>query len=158
VDTKLKDILVSQRTKTHTVLSCLIAIQERLGYLPPEAIPAVAEYTGASVNEVWGVATFYTHFRFEPPGRHQIELCRGPSCHIFNSQRLMRLAEERTGGAFGGTTKDGEYTLRGLDCAGACALAPVGRIDGRLVGRLTEERLKQMLAALPKRTAEAHRA
>lgn len=151
MDAKFRDILEHQRTKTHTVLSCLIAIQEKLGYLPPEAIPAVAEHTGQSVNDVWGVATFYTHFRFTPPGRHAIELCWGPSCQLFHAKRLMQIAEEFAGVPFDGTTPDGECTLRGLECAGACALAPVGKIDGKLVGRLTEERLRQILASLDKR-------
>ena len=141
----MREILDSQKGRTITVLSSLIRIQERLTYLPHDAIPAVAEYTGASVNEVHGVATFYSHFRFDPPGDHTIELCWGPSCQIFDSKGLMRQAEEFSGVAFDGTTEDRKYTLRGLECAGACALAPVGKIDGKLIGRLNGERLGQLL-------------
>ncbi len=153
----VKEIIQNQRTKTHTVLSSLIAVQEALGYLPPEAIPAVAEHSHASVNDVWGVATFYTHFRFQPPGRHQVEICWGPACHIVGAPQLMRQAEEHTGVKFDGTREDGEFTLRGLECAGACALAPVGKLDGKLAGRLTQERLKQMLAAMNGKKNEARR-
>lgn len=155
MDAKLKEILDQQASKTVTVLSSLIAVQEKLGYLPPEAIAAVAEHTGHSVNEVWGVATFYTHFRFEPPGRHTVELCWGPSCQLFKARRLMQMAEEHAGVKFGETSPDKRYTLRPLECAGACALAPVGKIDGALIGRLSEERLRQALAALNGRKAEA---
>ncbi len=147
MDPKIREILDSQKGRTITVLSSLIRIQERLSYLPPEAVSAVAEYTGASVNEVHGVATFYTHFRFEPPGDHTIELCWGPSCQIFDAKGLMKQAEEFSGIGFDGTTEDRRYSLRGLECAGACALAPVGKVDGKLVGRLNQERLAQLLDA-----------
>ena len=148
MDAKLKSVLDNQQSRTVTMLSSLIAVQVELGYLPPEAMPAVAEYTGESVNDVWGVATFYTHFRFEPPGQHAIELCWGPSCQLFHAKRLMEVAEEFAGAKFDSTTPDGRYTLRGLECAGACALAPVGKFDGKLMGRLTEERLRQVLGSL----------
>ena len=152
MDASLRAILEGQ-TRTVTVLSSLIAIQEELGYLRPGAIPAVAEHTRASVNEVYGVATFYTHFRFTPPGEHQIELCRGPSCHVLNAPRLRGLAEEFVGIKGDGTTPDSKYTLRALECAGACAQAPVAKVDGKLYGQLTEERLRQVLANLNGRKA-----
>ena len=147
MDANLRAILEGQK-RTVTVLSCLIAIQEELRYLPPGALPAVAGFTGASVNDVYGVATFYTHFRFTPPGEHQIEICWGPSCHIFNAPHLREMAEEFAGIKGDGTTPDNKYTLRGLECAGACALAPVGKVDGKLYGRLTEEKLRQILAGI----------
>ena len=147
MDAKFKTILEAQ-TRTVTVLSSLIAIQETLGYLEPGSIPAVAEFTKASVNEVYGVATFYTHFRFEPWGEHSVEICWGPSCQLFHSKLLMKVAEQHAGIKFDGTTPDKRYTLRGLECAGACALAPVGKLDGKLVGRLDEARLKQALAKM----------
>ena len=148
MDPKLKAILDDNKGRVVTVLSCLINVQNAVGYLPDEAIAAVAEHTRESVNEVWGVATFYTHFRFEPPGEHTIELCWGPSCQVFDSKGLMHAAEGFAGCKFDGTTDDKRYTLRGLECAGACALAPVGRLDGKLVGRLTAERLTQLLSNL----------
>lgn len=147
MDARFKSILESQQ-RTVTVLSSLIAVQEAVGYLPPESISAVAEFTGASVNEVWGVATFYSHFRFQPAGEHVIELCWGPSCQLFNSKRMMETVERRTGAKFGETTADKKFTLRGSECSGACALAPVGKFDGVLTGRLTEAQLEKTLDAL----------
>lgn len=147
MDAKLRDILSSQR-RTITVLSSLIAVQNQLGYLPPEAIPAVAEFTGSTINEVYGVATFYTHFRFKPPGQHQIELCWGPACHIVNSPKLRHIIEDFTGLEEDGTTADRRYTFRSLECAGACGLGPVGKIDGKLYGRLTDEKLRGLLQGL----------
>lgn len=143
----LREILEGQR-RTVTVLSSLIAVQDKRGYLPADAISAVAAFTGASSNEVYGVATFYTHFRFSPPGKHQIELCWGPSCHIFDAPRLRSIVEAFVGIEGDGTTADDMYTVRALECAGACALAPVGKVDGTLYGRLSEERLEELLSDL----------
>ncbi len=159
MDAKLKEILDGQHKigRTVTVLSSLIWIQEALGYLPKDSISAVAEYTKASVNDVYGVATFYTHFRFEPPGKHQVEICWGPSCHIFDSKGLMKQAEEFADTKFGSTTDDKNYTLRGLECAGACALAPVGKIDGKLMGRMNAEKLGQALEKTKKTTSGGKR-
>ena len=144
---RLTAILRSQR-RTVTVLSSLIAIQDALGYLPPESISVVASYCNASVNDVYGVATYYPNFRMSPPADHKIELCWGPSCHIVGAPKLRELAEEFTGLKEDGTTEDNRYTLRGAECAGACALGPVGKVDGKLVGRLTPERLRALLAGL----------
>ena len=151
---RLADILKSQR-RTVTVLSSLLAVQDALGYLPQESLPAVAAFTGQSVNDVYGVATYYPNFRFQPVGDHEIELCWGPSCHILRAPELRKIAEDFTGLAADGTTEDKHYTLRATECAGACALGPVGKVDGKLVGRLTPQRLRALLEGL--RTAPAHR-
>ena len=64
------------------MLSSLLAAQDELGYLPDEAIEEVATFTESTINEVWGVASFYTNFRFTPPGEHVVEVCWGPTCHL----------------------------------------------------------------------------
>ena len=64
---RIREAMASQKRPTVTVLSSLLAIQDHLGYLPDEAIEEVAHFTKASINEVWGVASFYTNFRFTPP-------------------------------------------------------------------------------------------
>ena len=140
-------ILMGQR-RTVTVLSSLIAIQDAMGYLPPESMASVASYCNASVNDVYGVATYYPNFRFSPLGEHHIELCWGPSCHIVHAPELRTIAEAFTGLKEDGTTEDKRYTLRGTECAGACALGPVGKIDGKLVGRLTPDRLRALFGRL----------
>ncbi len=147
MDTRYQSILQAQK-RTVTVLSSLIAVQDEIGYLPAASIPAVAGFTGASVNEVYGVATFYSHFRFQPVGKHVVELCWGPSCQLFHSKRMMDTVERRVGAKFGETTADKQYTLKANECAGACALAPVGKFDGVLTGRLTEPQLDQLLTSM----------
>ena len=87
-----------------TVLSSLIHVQEEFGFLPSESIPLIADFTDASVNDVFGVATFYTHFRFTPPGAHTVEVCWGPSCHVRGSLEVMSAVKKELGMEEEGTT------------------------------------------------------
>ena len=133
--TALADIIAAlKKAPEVTVLSALIDIQEQLHYLPPESIPAVAELTGVSVNDVYTVATFYTHFRFSPPGEHVIEACWGPSCHLRGASEVMAAAEKAVGATFDSDTPDGKFTLRKLSCAGACGHGPVVVLDHKMRG------------------------
>ena len=135
--TALADIIaVLKKEPEVTVLSALIDIQEQLHYLPPESIPAVAELTGLSVNDVYTVATFYTHFRFKPPGEHVVEACWGPSCHLRGAPEVMAAIEKAVGATFDSDTPDGKFTLRRLSCAGACGHGPVVVLDHKMRGNI----------------------
>ena len=80
----------NQRRPTVTVLSSLLAAQDELGYIPDEAIDEVATLNETTINEVWGVASFYTNFRFTPPGRHNVEVCWGPTCHLKGASHILK--------------------------------------------------------------------
>ena len=79
---RLLEAIRHQRRPSVTVLSSLLAAQDELRYIPEEAIKEVAALMDTTINEVWGVASFYTNFRFTPPGRHTVEVCWGPTCHL----------------------------------------------------------------------------
>ena len=128
-----------------TVLSSLIHVQEEFGFLPPESIPLVAEFTDASVNDVFGVATFYTHFRFTPPGAHTVEVCWGPSCHVRGALEVMSAVKKELGMEEEGTTEDGEFTWKRSSCAAACAHGPVAMVDERIYGDLTPEAAVELI-------------
>lgn len=130
------------------MLSSLLAAQDELGYLPTEAIEEVATFTKRSVNEVWGVATFYKNFRFSPPTKHSIEVCWGPTCHILGASRILQKVQEALGLSGEGDTQDRRLTLRYNTCLGACSQAPVISIDHHLQGNLTEEKAHQMVAKI----------
>lgn len=143
---RLQELLNKQQGKTVTVLSSLILIQNHLGYLPPEAMPAVAELTGASTNDVYGVATFYTHFRLSPPPPHAVEVCWGPSCHLRGAPAVLRAMERAVDG--NGHRGLAEVAIRRNSCLGACAHGPVASVDEELVGRLTPDKIAELLARL----------
>lgn len=140
--------IASQSQSTVTVLSCLLAVEEDLGYIPKEAVEAVAEFTQSTINDVWGVASFYPNFRFSPPSRCQVEVCWGTSCHIMGASRIAQAAMRALGLEGEGDTGDGEFGLRFNTCLGACAQAPVASVGHELKGRLTPVRTEQMLRNL----------
>ncbi len=142
---KIRLALQRQDEEEVTVLSSLIEVQNEIGYLPEEAIAMVAEFTGASTNDVFGVATFYTHFRFEPPGAHTLEVCWGPSCHLLGAPEIIQTVQRELELDEEGTTSDSQFTWKRSSCAAACAHAPVLILDEKVYGRLTPESTKELL-------------
>ncbi|GAP20653.1 NADH-quinone oxidoreductase subunit NuoE [Leptolinea tardivitalis] len=127
------------------LIPLLQSIQERAGYLSPENVSEVARKLHISENEVYGVASFYTQFRFNAPGRHSIKICLGTACHVRSGQKLMEAIERELHIKPGETTSDGLFDLQRVACLGCCALAPVMQIDDQIFGRVTATRLKHIL-------------
>lgn len=146
---RIRRATTSQSRPTITVLSSLLAAQDELGYLPDEAIQEVATFTGSTINEVWGVASFYTNFRFTPPGEHSVEICWGPTCHLVGAAHILKGVMDDLGLSGEGETADAKVTLKYNTCLGACSQAPVMSIDHRLVGRITVDSARRLVAGLP---------
>ena len=130
------------------LLPILHAIQDRLGFIPPDAVARIAEGLNLSHADVHGVISFYHDFRALPPGRHVIKLCRAEACQSMGSQALEARLTARLGIDFGQTTPDGAITLEPVYCLGNCACSPALMIDGQLKGRVTAERLDGLIASL----------
>ena len=130
------------------MLSSLLAAQDHLGYLPDQAVEEVAAFTGVSINDVWGVASFYTNFRFKPPGRHVVEVCWGPTCHLVGAANILQQVMDDVGLSGEGETPDDRLTLKYNTCLGACSQAPVISIDHRLHGRMTPDAALQLVGEL----------
>lgn len=145
---RIRDAIAGQPQRTVTVLSSLLAAQDALGWLPPEAIEEVAHHTGATVNDVWAVASFYTNFRFSPPGVHTVEVCWGPTCHLLGAQAILRAVQEALGLSGEGDTPDKRFSLKLNTCLGACAQGPAVSIGHRIYGRLTPEGARRLLQGL----------
>jgi NADH-quinone oxidoreductase subunit E len=120
-------------------------IQEQSGYLSTESIREVARELNISENEVYGVASFYTQFRFNAPGRHTIKICLGTACHVRSGQNILESIQRVIHINPGETTSDGRFDLQRVACLGCCALAPVMQIDDQIYGRVTTSRLKKIL-------------
>lgn len=143
-----------------SIIPMLQSAQAALGYLPRDANQAIARHVGAAPAVVEGVASFYAQFRFEKPGRHRVTVCGGTACYVRGSGKLMDelLADLKV--APGGTTADGSVTLESVACFGACALAPVVVMDGKVNGRVNSASLRAMVgaAAGPRRAARRRKA
>ncbi len=145
---RVRSAISSQKQPTVTVLSTLHAAHDELGYLPDEAIEEVAAYTEATINDVWGVASFYTNFRFTPPAEHALEVCWGPTCHILGAARIKKHCLEALDLTDEGNTTDGRLSLKYNTCLGACSQAPVISVDHRLHGRVTPEDMQRHIERL----------
>ena len=126
-------------------LPILHALQAEFGYLPEETLPLVADALNVSRAEIYGVATFYHDFHFEPRGRHTLTLCRAEACQAMGGQALSERAKARLGVDFGETTPSGGVTLEQTFCLGLCACAPSAMVDGKPVARLDAEKLDAVL-------------
>jgi len=136
---QIRQVLNAQKQPTITVLSSLIAVQDAIHYLPDEAINETATFCGSTINEVWSVASFYTNFRFTPPGEKTLDVCWGPSCHLVGAQQVLDSVHAALELKEEGTTADGKVTLKYNTCLGACAQGPCIAIDHHLIGRQTPE-------------------
>ena len=146
---EIRGVLESLDTKKSTVLSSLLAIHDELHYLPKEAIEAVAIDQKVSINEVWGVATFYTNFRITtPPTKHQVEVCWGPTCHLMGAGTVLGAVQRELDLSGEGDTSDGSVCLKYNTCIGACSQAPVMMIDHEIIGKVTSESAMKMLKEL----------
>jgi formate dehydrogenase subunit gamma len=137
--------------KEGALMPVLHAVQEALGYVPPGAVPVVAECLNLSRAEVHGVISFYHYFRTTPPGRHTLHLCRAEACQSMQSEALEAHAKSLLGVGFHETTKDGAFSVEPVYCLGNCALSPAITIDGQIYGRVTSARFDALVADWAKR-------
>lgn len=140
------DVIRQHAGQDGPLLPILHDLQAVFGFVPQPAVPMIAEALNLSRAEVHGVVTFYHDFRAKPAGRHVLKLCRAEACQSMGCEALVQQAEARLGIACGETSADGRVTLEPIYCLGLCATAPSAMIDGRIVGRLTSERLDDLIA------------
>ena len=131
-----------------SLISVLQKAQEIYGYLPREVIERIAGALGLGTAKVYGVATFYTQFRFEPVGKYLIMLCMGTACHVNGAKTIEDAVFDELGISDGETTQDGLFTLSNVACLGCCSLSPVMMINGETFGTLTQDKVKKVLAEL----------
>lgn len=137
------------------LIPILQQIQEQEGYLSRASMRAVAKHLHVSASKVYGVASFYNQFRFQAPGRHRIQLCRGTACHVKGSSPLLDSLERELKIRAGETTEDGLFSIEVVACIGACGLAPVIAIDGDFHAAVTIDRLPKILQEYRQRPAVA---
>jgi formate dehydrogenase subunit gamma len=130
------------------LLEVLHAIQGALGHVPPEHVDTLARALNLSRAEVHGVISFYHDFRTSPPGRHVVKVCRAEACQAVGGGELAASISKQLGVGYGETRADGVITLESVYCLGNCACAPALTVNGRMFGRMSEERLEVVLAAV----------
>lgn len=135
------------------LVSLLQEAQRKEGYLSRRAMEEIARKTGASVNEVYGVASFYSQFRFTPPAKHCINVCLGTACHVKGGLNVLEAFERELNVKVGQSTPDGEFELQRVACVGCCALAPVVVIDDVVHPKTSPVQVKEMIEKQRKKDA-----
>ena len=116
------------------------------GYLPIEVQKIIADKTGVSMEEIFGIATFYSQFKLNPDGKYAISVCLGTACYVKGSGEVLEEISKELGVPVGSTSPDGKYSVEATRCLGACGLAPVMTVNGEVYGSLKKSDVKTILA------------
>ena len=154
MDERFEELLEKWRGTSGSVIPLLQETQALYSYLPRDAMSEIAKATGKSPAEIYGVATFYSQFRFEPMGKHVVKVCHGTACHVSGAELLDETLQSELRTEVGRTTEDGMFTTERVACLGCCSLAPVVMIDNEVYGKLTGEKLKKIIRKIEKTEKE----
>ena len=144
----LQEAIDEHSARPGGLLPLLHHVQDRLGHVPEDAVPAIARAMNLSRAEVHGVVSFYHHFRRTSPGRHVMRICRAEACQSMGAERLVAHAKNALGVDFHQTTADGRVTLEPVYCLGNCACSPALMVDDRLHGRVDLQTFDDILRSL----------
>lgn len=131
--------------KQSAVMQTLMIAQLELGHLTQELMDAVAEYLDMPVIAVYEVATFYSMYELKPCGKNKINVCTNISCQLRDSAKVMQYLEQKLDVKQGETTTDGKFTLRSVECLGACVDAPMMQLNQQYHANLTPEKIDEIL-------------
>lgn len=145
---KLDEILAAHTGMEGPLLPILHAVQAQWGHIPQDALPVIAKNLTLTSAEVHGIMTFYHDFREKPAGKHVLKLCRAEACQALGADRVAAHAQKTLGIEWHETTEDGAVTLEPVFCLGLCACGPAALVDGRVVGRVDETRVDQLIAGV----------
>ena len=150
MNSEIKKIVKQFKSKKDALISILQEVQKKYGYLSSDAISAVAEELKISENETYGVATFYSQFRFNKPGKYQIKACQGTACHVRGAKKILGEIEQELKITHGETTENELFSLEKVACMGCCALAPVTVVNDKVHGTCTPTKVRKTIEDLKK--------
>ena len=142
---QLAGILGRYKKEGSNLIPLLQEVQEKLGYLPKEAMQEVASFLEIPEVEVYGVATFYNQFRFTPLGKHHTRVCMGTACHLRGGRLILEALERELDIKVGDTSEDGNFSLERVACIGCCMLAPVMVIGDKIYPKVTPFKVEETL-------------
>ena len=145
-EAKLLEVIAKYDGVKGKMMPILQEAQDIYGYLPFEVQKIIAEKTDTPVEEIYGIATFYSQFKLNPNGEYSIAVCLGTACYVKGSAAVLEEISKELGVEVGSTSHDGKYSLEATRCIGACGLAPVMTVNGDVYGRLTKDQVPGILA------------
>ena len=132
--------------KRDALIPILQEVQEAEGYLSREAVIRIGRHLGLPASKIYGVATFYNQFRFQPKGKYHFMVCRGTACHVKGSLKNLETAMKGLNLKPGQTSRDRLFSLEVVACMGACGLAPVVNVNGEFYAKVTPKKLARIIA------------
>lgn len=141
----LEDYIDSMQDTEGELINILHEAQDLFGYLPEELQLFISRKLGITAAKVFGVVTFYSFFTMKPRGKHLISVCMGTACFVKGAEKVLVEIRNELGIKDSNSTEDGMFTIDTLRCIGACGLAPVITIDGKVYGRVKPEEIKTIL-------------
>ena len=142
----VKEVCKSFGNQGSEVINVLHKVQGEFGYLPAEVQELVAKELNIPVSRVYGIVSFYSFFTMTPKGEHPISVCVGTACYVRGAEKVLDELKRQLGIGVGEVTPDGKFSLTCLRCVGACGLAPVIEVGEKVYGRMTPDRVKDVLA------------
>ena len=142
---EIDDRLAGFGRERSSLIPILQMIQRRYHYLPQKSLELVGRYLDIPTAEVFGVATFYNQFRFNPPGRHPIKVCLGTACHVRGGDIILENFERKLEIKEGQTTSDREFSIEKVACVGCCALAPVALVGDAVHGGMAPSKVEGLI-------------
>ncbi|HKI47805.1 MAG TPA: NADH-quinone oxidoreductase subunit NuoE [Desulfobacteria bacterium] len=151
---EISSIIDANRDQQWGLIPLLQGIQERVGYVPPDAIEPIAEAMHLFPSQVQGVITFYAGFSLKPKGKYVVRVCRGTACHVKGSRSILRLMKKELDLEENETSQDYRFTLETVACLGACFLAPTMMVNRTYYGKLSPTKIGSLLAQFKKQEEE----
>ena len=142
---KLIAVIDAHKDAKGAMMPILQGAQEIYGYLPVEVQRIIALRTGVSLEEIYGIASFYAQFKLNPDGEVAVAVCLGTACYVKGSGDVFNKIQEILGIGADECTPDGRFSLTACRCIGACGLAPVLTVNDEVFGRLTADDVPDIL-------------
>jgi len=143
---EMNNFINEWKGKEGNLIMILHKVQDEYGYIPREIALELSRMLDVPLAKIYGVVTFYHFFKLKKPGKNKISVCMGTACYLKGGEDLMKEIEENIGVGVGGTTEDGLFSLEAVRCIGCCGLAPVITINSDVYGRLTKDKIHEIIA------------
>ena len=145
-EAKLLEVIAEHKDQKGALMPIMQKAQEIYGYLPYQVQKIISDETGIPIEKIYGVATFYAQFSMSPKGKYVVSVCLGTACYVKGAGAVLEEVEKQLGISDGECTADGKFSIDVCRCVGACGLAPVMTINGEVYGKLTVDKLDEILA------------
>jgi NADH-quinone oxidoreductase subunit E len=142
---KIDRILDKHQGKAGSLVQVLLEIQHENHWLPQDVLDRVSKKLDVPLSRVMQIVTFHKTFRLIPKARNEVQVCTGPSCYVRGSTRLLDTVQDLIGIKAGETDPDSKFSLETSNCLGCCNLGPEIIVDGKHHGRVTPDKVKDVL-------------